>query len=152
MTPKPTKSLIKDIVQTIKKSKRKYLPVINLSKLMGLYPDIVMDALVYFDPMIRLDQSINTIDLLPAMEEYLLPTPENEDVPKPKRVVVTKKEVDEYSSIGDFVYRKFTNVGGLVERNVILNDGDLRILQKLVAAEVNARKPKKKGKKSKKSK
>lgn len=149
MAAKPTKTFIRKIVTEIKKSKRKYLPVANLSRLMGLYPDVIDDALVYFEPMIRLDDSINTVDLLPAMEEYIAPEhgPENEE--KPKRVVVTQKAMGEYSSIGDFVSKKFTNIGGLVQVSTVLSDEDLKILQKLVESEVNARKPKKKGKKKK---
>ncbi|MBO4541264.1 MAG: hypothetical protein J5736_04735, partial [Bacilli bacterium] len=60
----PTKSLIKKVVLVIKKSKRKYLPVEALSREVGLYSDVLTDALVYFEPLIKFDASINTKDLL----------------------------------------------------------------------------------------
>lgn len=153
MATKPTKSFIKRILQAVKKSKRKYLPLANLSRLMGVYPDVLSDALVYFEPMIKLDESINVVSLVPMMEKYCEPEPLPPDVEKAKRVVVSKKEISQYASIGDFVYKKFTNVGGLVDMSTRLSDEDLKILSKLVETEIESRKPKKKAKRrSKKAK
>ncbi len=146
----PTKSLIKKIVVSIKKSKRKYLPVEALSREVGLYPDVITDALVYFEPLIKFDAGINTKDLLPQLEEYVAPAPAEEGENKPKRVVVTKKELLEYSSISDFVYKKYATIGGLIDQTASLNEADLKVLQKLVAQELEKfKKPKRKKKKTK---
>ena len=146
----PTKSLIKKVVLAIKKSKRKYLPVEALSREVGLYSDVLTDALVYFEPLIKFDASINTKDLLPQLEEYLAPSAGEEAEAKPKRVVVTKKELLEYASISDFVYKKYATIGGLIDKTATLSENDLKLLQKLVALELDKfKKPKKKKKKAK---
>ena len=147
---RPVKAQVRKIVSALKKSKQKYIPVSRLSKLVGVYPDVLTDTLVYFEPMIRLDQSINTRDFLDAMEAYLAPAPKKEGEVKAKRVVITKKKLLAYPTIGDFVYAKFASIGGLIDRTSTLSDADLRILKKLVAKEIADRKPKKSGKKKKK--
>ena len=145
----PVKTRVRKIISELKKSKQKYVPVARLSKLVGIYPDVLTDTLVYFEPMIRLDETINTRDCLPAMEAYVAPAPKKEGEVKEKRVIVRKKDLDRYSTIGDFVYDKFASIGGLVDKFSPLSDEDLRILQKLVQKEIAARKPKKKTSKKK---
>ncbi len=146
----PVKAQVRKIVSALKQSKQKYVPVARLSKLVGVYPDVLTDTLVYFEPMIRLDETINTRDFMEAMEAYLAPAPKKEGEKKEKRVVVTKKELRAYPTIGDFVYAKYASIGGLIDRTSPLSDEDLHILQKLVAQEIAARKPKKATKKKKK--
>ncbi len=146
----PVKTQVRKIVSALKKSKQKYVPVSRLSKLVGVYPDVLTDTLVYFEPMIRLDETINTRDFLEAMEAYIAPAPKKEGEVKKKRVVVTKKTLMAYPSIGDFVYDKFASIGGLIDRSTPLSDQDLLILKKLVAKEIADRKPKKKPAKKKK--
>ncbi len=58
----PVKAQVRKIVSALKQSKQKYVPVARLSKLVGVYPDVLTDTLVYFEPMIRLDETINTRD------------------------------------------------------------------------------------------
>ena len=146
----PNKTTIRKVIATLKKSKLKYVPLSRLSRMMGLYSDVLGNELVYFEPMIKLDPEIDIRPLLPKLEEYVAPAPKDPKAPKEKRVVVSKKELSEYKSIGDFVYKKFTSVGGLVERTTNLSDEDLHILLKLVNNEVAARKPKAKRRKKKK--
>jgi hypothetical protein len=146
----PNKTTIRKVIATLKKSKLKYVPLSRLSRMMGLYSDVLGNELVYFEPMIKLDPEIDIRPLLPKLEEYVAPAPKDPEAPKEKRVVVSKKELSEYKSIGDFVYKKFTSVGGLVERTTNLSDEDLHILLKLVNNEVAARKPKAKRRKKKK--
>ena len=136
----PKKNDIKMIVGAIKRSSLKFIPLDKLSRLVGLYPDVISDELVFFDPMIKFDPTVNTRDLLGAMEVYLGPESPKVKVDHPKRVVVTKKELSEYPSITDFVYKKMTSIGGLVDTSLSLSDQNLHILQKLVNAEVAARK------------
>ncbi len=140
----PNKTTIRKVVATLKKSKLKYVPLSRLSRMMGLYSDVLGNELVYFEPMIKLDPEIDIRPLLPKLEEYVAPAPKDPEAPKEKRVVVSKKELSEYT------YKKFTSVGGLVERTTTLSDEDLHILLKLVNNEVAARKPKAKRRKKKK--
>ncbi|MBO4540576.1 MAG: hypothetical protein J5736_01180, partial [Bacilli bacterium] len=92
----------------------------------------------------------NTKDLLPQLEEYLAPTPGEEIENKPKRVIVTKKELLEYNSISDFVYKKYATIGGLIDQTATLNEADLKVLQNLIALELEKfKKPKRNKKKAK---
>ena len=140
MSNEPKKSDIKRVVGALKRSSQKYVPLEKLAHLVGLYADVLSDELVYFDPMIRFDPTVNTRNLLAAMEQFLGPETPKEAVAKPKRIVVTSKELNDYVSISDFVFKKMTSVGGLVDTASNLSDQDLAILKKLVDKEVTARK------------
>ena len=139
---KPTKAEVKRILGALKRSKKKFVTLEALSRLVGLYPDVLGDTLSYFEPMIRMDPSINTRDLVPALQAYVAEPIKPVDPSKPKRVTVSKKDLAAYSSINDFVYKKMTNVGGLVDTSMVLTDEDLRILEKLVQFEIARRKKK----------
>ena len=138
---KPTKAEVQRILGALKRSKKKVIGLDALSRLVGRYPDVLCETLAYFEPMIRMDPSINVRDLVPEMEKYLevpmKPKPE-----KPKKMAVRKADLAKYSSIGDFVYHKMTSIGGLVDPTIVLNDYDLRILEKLVENETKRRQKK----------
>ena len=137
---KPTKAEVKRILGALRRSKKKFVTLEALSRLVGLYPDVLAETLAYFEPMIRMDPSINTRDLVPALEEYLKePMKPVASNPKPKKIAISKKELAEYSSIADFVFKKMTNVGGLVDTSKKLSDEELRILEKLVQRETQRR-------------
>jgi len=137
---------LKRIYSLIKNDKKKFLSLDALARKMGIYPEVLGQELSYFNPMILMDPSLNMKSLLPDMEAELAADEEKKaDKPQVKRVAVSSKEVSQYRSIASFVYAKMTGAGGLVDTSVILSDKDLRILQKLVAAEIAKRKkPKKK--------
>ena len=137
---KPTKAEVKRILGALKRSKKKFVTLEALSRLVGLYPDVLGDTLAYFEPMIRMDPSINTRDLTPLLLEYVAEPIKPVDPDKPKRVVVSRKQLSQYSSIADFAYKKMTNVGGLVDTSMTLTDEDLHILEKLVQNELARRK------------
>ena len=59
---------------------------------------------------------------------------------------IAKAELASYSSIADFVYKKMTSVGGLVDTAAELSDHDLEILRRLVDKEIAKRKKIQKGK------
>lgn len=136
---KPTKAEVQRILGALKRSKRKVVDLDGLSRLMGRYPDVLANTLAYFEPMIRMDPSINIRDLTEAMEAYL-EEPIKAKPAKPKKLAVRNSEVAKYSSIGDFVYRKMTSVGGLVDPTISLSEEDLRILEKLIESERKKRK------------
>ncbi len=146
MNGKPTKADIKRILGGLKRSKKKFVTLDNLSRVVGLYPDVLADTLAYFEPMIRMDPNINIRDLVPAMNEYLAEPMKPVSADKPKRVTVSRKELARYSSIPDFVLKKMTNVGGLVDTAAKLSDEDLLVLDKLVQNEIKRRKKASKGK------
>lgn len=138
---KPTKAEVKRILGALRRSSKKFVPLETLSRLVGLYPDVLADTLAYFEPMIRMDTSINTRDIVPALEEYLKePVKPVKAGPKPKRIAISQKELAEYSSIADFIYKKMTNVGGLIDTSRKLSDEELHLLQKLIERELKKRK------------
>lgn len=138
---KPSLSRIKRIYSPLKKSPKKYVSLEMLSRLVGLYSDVLADDLEYFQPMIRMDSTLNMKDLLPQLETFIAQEEIKKiEEPKAPRVVATKKEISEYPNIASFIYAKMTGAGGLVDPSAKLDDHDLHVLQKLVTREVNARK------------
>ena len=138
---KPAPTRIKRILAPLKKTPKKVVTLDMLSRMVGLYSDVLADDLEYFAPLVRMDPSLNLKDLVPQLEGYLA---EEEAVkatePKVKRVVATKKELSQYPTIASFVYAKMTSIGGLVDPAARLSDEDLHILKKLVDREVATRK------------
>lgn len=132
---------IKRALSALKKKNKKYVTIDMLSKWVGVYPDVLADDLVFFEPLIRMDPSINMNELVPAIEAYLAEDKKEENQePKPKRVTAKKKDLLDYESIGDFVYKKMAGAGGLVSPSASLNDQDLAILARLVKEEQARRK------------
>jgi hypothetical protein len=136
---------LRRIASVLSKSPKKYISLESLSRMVGLYPDVLGQELIVFQPMILMDPTLNMRDLLPSLEAYLA----KEDAekiakPKPIRVVARQKELSEYPNIASFVYQKMTSAGGLVDPSARLNDHDLHLLQKLVAREVSKRRKSKK--------
>ena len=132
---------VKKYLNAILKLKKKYVTTERLSRVVGLYPEIINETLSYFEPTINMDPDYNLMELVPALKEFIEKAEEekNNFLAKPQ-VVVKKKDVDQYDSIYDFVYRKMTNAGGLLDKNVILSDADLKILKKLISEEQAKRK------------
>ncbi|MCH3909763.1 MAG: hypothetical protein LKE31_05265 [Bacilli bacterium] len=136
----PTVSRLKRILSPLKRSPKKFVSLDMLSRMVGLYSDVIADELEYFEPLIRMDSSLNMKDLIPSIESYIEKSEvKKEKVIRPKRVVVAKKEIDQYPSIAEFIYAKMTSAGGLMDPSYRLSDHDLHLLQKLVIREINAR-------------
>ena len=116
-------------------SNKKHLTFHELSLEVGIMEDILREQLSVFDPMVRMFEEYDVVDLIPAIEEYLVPTKV-----MPKRTVTAKKSA--YESIGEFVYANMTVPGGIVDRGVELNLSQLKALRKLVNAEIKEKKTK----------
>ena len=142
----PKKSDIKKIVDFLKSSKMKYVSLDSLSSELGIYDYVLEDQLVAFDPMAKFDHSINVRDLLPEMEKYLEVTPSKEAPKKEEkkegldRVIVPSRLLYEYKSVNDFILKKMTTVGGLLDTATSLEDKDLYVLRKLIELELYKRK------------
>lgn len=136
---------VKDIKKYLhgmaKLPKAKYITAERLSRIIGIYPDVISDHLSYFDPMIKMDYEYNLLELVPSMKKYL-EDKENKKNPLPKAEVVKKDEVDQYDSYFDFIYKRLT-IGGMLDRSASLTDKELRIFKKLITEELNNRKNKK---------
>ena len=122
----------------MEKMKKKYITVDRLSHVIGYYPDVICDTLSYFEPMLKMQPDFNLLELVPAMKKFVIDKEENR-VKEVKGPAIKKKQLEEYDSISDFIYKKMT-YGGVVDRNAELSDTDLRILKKLIAEEQAKRK------------
>lgn len=134
------KTTAKKYLSAIEGSKKKYLTTEALSRTMGIYPEVIAEQLSYFEPMLAMDPSYDLKDLIPAINAYI----EEEESKKEKKeiVKVSKKDLDGYKSVADFVYKKMT-FNGLVDRNASLSEHDLKALKKLVQNELDELKEKK---------
>ena len=137
----PSVTVLKKYLTAMTKQKVKYMTCERLSRIIGVYPDVIADTLSYFEPMLKMDPSYDLLVLIPQIKEYIQNEEEKKSPSAPK-VVATKKDVVEYESVNDFVYKKMT-FAGMVDRNVQLNEKDLRILKRLVNDELASLKKKK---------
>ena len=138
----PKASDIKKYLNGLLKLNKKYVTCERLSKFVGVYPEIIANHLLYFEPTLKMDPEFNLMELIPTLKKYLNDLEENKTLIK-KQHVIRKRDLEQYESINDFVYKKMTSVGGLLDRNIVLSDDDLRVLKKLVSEEQNLRKGKK---------
>lgn len=136
----PNVTTLKKYLTAMSKTKAKYVTSERLSKIIGQYPEVISENLSYFNPMITMDPSYNLLELIPQIKSFINDI-EDKKTPVVHAEAITKKVLDEYSSINDFVYRKMS-VGGIIDKNAILTDKDLRILKKLINEEQLKRKNK----------
>ena len=135
------KDLKKYLQGMAKLPKAKYITSERLSRIIGIYPEVINETLSYFDPMIMMDYEYNLLELVPSIKKFI-EDKEAKRAPTPKPVMVKKDEVDAYENYFDFIYKKLT-YGGMLDRNVNLSDKDLKILKRLISEELANRKAKK---------
>lgn len=138
---KPSVTTIKKYLNALTKKKAKYITSERLAGIIGIYPDKINEDLSYFDPIITMDYSYNLLDLVPQLEQFI-----NDDANKKEsyqvKDVVTKKQLSQYESINDFVYKKMS-MQGFVNKYAQLSDADLRTLKRLIIEEQERRRNKK---------
>ena len=139
----PKASDIKKYLYGLTKLNKKYVTSERLSRVVGNYPEVINEHLSYFEPMLKMDPEYNLMELVPTLKKFLIDQEENKALVKTQKVLIKKKDIDKYESINDFIYKKMTSVGGLLDRNVVLSDTDLRVLKRLIAEEQANRKNKK---------
>ena len=135
------KELKKYLQGMAKLPKAKYITSERLSRIIGIYPEVINETLSYFDPMIMMDYEFNLLELVPAVKKYI----EEKEAKRAlthKPVVVKRDEVEAYDNYFDFIYKKLT-YGGMLNRDVNLTDKDLKILKRLINEELASRKEKK---------
>ena len=133
------KTTAKKYLSAIEGSKKKYLTCDGLSRVVGIYPEVIAEQLSYFEPMLAMDPSYDLKELIPAIEKYI----EEEDAKKEKKelIKVSKKDLVKYKSVIDFLYKKLT-YNGLIDRTAVLSEADLKTLKKLVQNELDELKSK----------
>jgi len=137
----PSITILKKYLSAMTKNKVKYMTCERLSRIVGVYPEVIAENLSYFDPLLNMDPSYDLLVLIPQIKQYIQEEEDKKTTNAPK-VVAKKRDVVEYESVSDFVYKKMT-FAGMVDRNLVLNEKDLRILKRLVNDELAALKKKK---------
>ena len=137
----PSVTVLKKYLNAMSKNKVKYMTCERLSNLVGVYPEVIAENLSYFDPLLNMDPSYDLLVLIPQIKEYIQ-NEEDKKAPAMPKIMATKRDVVEYESVSDFVYKKMT-FAGMVDRNLVLNEKDLRVLKRLVNDELAALKKKK---------
>ena len=135
------KELKKYLQGMAKLPKAKYITAERLSRIVGIYPEVISEAFSYFDPMITMDYEYNLLELVPAAKKFI-EDKETKKAPVVKPAMVKKQEVGAYENYFDFIYKKLT-YGGMIDRNAQLSDKDLKILKRLISEELTRRKEKK---------
>ena len=137
----PSVTILKKYLNAMSKNKVRYMTCERLSRIVGVYPEVIAENLSFFDPMVNMDPSYDLLVLIPQIKEFIQQEEEKKANNAPK-VVAKKKDIEEYESVSDFVYKKMT-FAGMVDRNLVLHEKDLRILKRLVNDELAALKKKK---------
>ena len=137
----PSVTVLKKYLNAMSKNKVKYMTCERLSRIVGVYPEVIAENLSYFDPMLNMDPSYDLLALIPQIKEYIS-NEEEKKAPSAPKVMATRRDVVEYESVSDFVYKKMT-FAGMVDRNLVLKEKDLRVLKRLVNDELAALKKKK---------
>jgi NADH/NAD ratio-sensing transcriptional regulator Rex len=120
-----TKSRAKLYLEGLLKAKKKHINTYELAQSVGILEDFIRDELSFIEPMVRLDLDFNLMELVPQLESMLSHKVE------PKRVK-TKSSGVNYLSIADFVYKNMTVSGGIIDRNLELDNQQLKDLKKLI--------------------
>lgn len=136
----PNITVLKKYLVSLSKIKAKYVTADRLSRVVGVYPEIINENLSYFEPTLMLDNSFNLLELVPNIKKYINEEEEKKAAKAVKKDFITRKNLEEFDSIPDFLYKKMTNGLGLVDRQANLSDRDLRALKRLINEELARRK------------
>lgn len=128
------KAIYLKIQQALSSTSQKYVTAEMLSQSIGIYPDVINEALSMFNPVVTLDVTYNLLELLPDLNQYLgnakaVSVKRNKSVGKPLP----------YPNFADFVYQKMT-IAGIVDKSISLSEKDLKLAKKLIQNELKSRK------------
>lgn len=137
----PSVNVLKKYLNALTKIKAKYVTAERLSRVVGVYPDVICETLSYFEPLLMMDTEYNLLALVPDIKKYISDMEEKKTPVQPVDAI-SKKQLDEYESVVDFIYKKMT-VGGIIDRGAYLTEKDLRIIKRLATEELKKRKGKK---------
>lgn len=134
----PTLSRLKRVLSVLEKKNKRYVTLEMLSRWVGIYEDVLADDLVYFEPMIRMDPTINMNDLREPIRLYIeeANAKAKTQPKKAKAAPIKKKEVGQYSSIVDYIYKELAGPGGLMPSSMDLNEKQLRLIEKLAKTDL----------------
>ena len=147
----PSIYILRKYLNALTKVKKKYVTAEMLSKVLGVYPEIITENLAFFEPMIMMDYEYNLMELVPMIKEHIhnkeaakikarQERAKLREAAKPKdKAAKEKLPKVKYASIQDFVYKKMT-FGGMFDKSAKLEEDDLKALKHLVILELNKKK------------
>ena len=91
----PSVTVLKKYLTAMSKNKVKYMTCERLSRIVGVYPEVIAENLSYFDPMLNMDPSYDLLVLIPQMKEYIQQEEDKKANVAPK-VVAKKKDIVPY--------------------------------------------------------
>ncbi|MDR1697301.1 MAG: hypothetical protein LBR37_00040 [Erysipelotrichaceae bacterium] len=119
----------------LKKGKKKFLSLHDLSELTALSETVIKNELEQYDILIGFDEQYNYLSLLPILEGELLRTVKKVVSKAP---AIKKKDLEQYLSLGDFIYEHFST-NGILNKKVVLTKKELLILKKITILEIKKR-------------
>jgi hypothetical protein len=129
------RTLYLKIYEALLATNQPYVTAEMLATTIGIYPDVINEALSLFNPVVTLDVTFNLKELIPQLEGFL-----QSDKPRTTKRNRSQKMQDKaYATIADFVYEKMT-IAGIVDKDIRLTDQELRLAKRLITAELKSRK------------
>ncbi len=129
------KSTYQKMLNALLGASQKYVNADMLAQMIGIYPDVINEAMSLFNPVVTLDVTFNLKELIPQLEMYL----QSAKLSLTKRNRAPKIQEKTFATLGEFVYEKMT-ISGIVDKNSILSDRDLRLAKKIITQELKSRK------------
>ena len=68
----PKLAEVKKHLNAIIKMNKKYVTTERLSKVVGIYPEIINEQLSYFEPTLMMDPEYNLMELVPTLKKYVV--------------------------------------------------------------------------------
>ena len=65
----PSITVLKKYLSALTKIKAKYVTAERLSRVIGVYPEVINETLSFFEPMLMLDPDFNLLELVPAIKQ-----------------------------------------------------------------------------------
>jgi hypothetical protein len=122
------------IYQGLSTTSQKYVTSEMLAQSIGIYADVINDALSLFNPVVTLDVTFNLLEILPLLATHL---GSNKSVRQKNHR--SSSTILPYDSFSDFVYQKMT-MAGIVDKSLQLSEKDLKLAKKLIQNELKVRK------------
>lgn len=134
-------SNLKKYDKFLKSTNKKIVDVDTLSKGVNIKADLIIDDLIYFEPMLRMIvENYNFRNLGKNIEDYISNSINKETKKKTKRL-----KYDPNQTTMDFIYSKLLLDNGFIDRYYKFSNQDLKHLRYLINKELKT-KNKKKGK------
>ena len=134
-------SNLKKYDKFLKSTNKKIVDVDTLSKGVNIKADLIIDDLIYFEPMLRMIvENYNFKNLEKNIEDYISNSIKKETKKKTKRL-----KYDPNQTTMDFIYSKLLLDNGFIDRHYKFSNQDLKHLRYLINKELKT-KNKKKGK------